>query len=195
MKKLLNLNTLYIAVGIIVLGVVLIPLGVQKYNLWTQGINYFTNNNDEFLNNSVPIDGEYTVEVDLNNLQSNEGKELYQENDVQIYVSKVIAHSKEEYELIFTAKGDYSLGGATLVSGVAQNDTNDGAENNFQANAKATYKGDTFNLSHSKNSSELDEFGFRMELPDDIVSDLEEDGIIDVEVKDLYVNIWAEKSS
>ncbi|MFB4166798.1 hypothetical protein [Virgibacillus sp. JSM 102003] len=195
MKRFLNLNTVYIAAAIIVLGVVLVPQAVEKYNLRTQGINYFTNNIEDYHNNAHPVKGENTIEIDLNDLESNKEKVLFQDGENQIYVSKVIAHNSNEYEVFFRSSGSYSLGGATLVSGVELQHNNDDLISKFQAKAKATYRGGTYQFSPSEDSSDVDEFGFYLDLPDNINPDFEEKGMIDVTVTNLYVNFWAEKSS
>ncbi|MDG5471131.1 hypothetical protein P6709_05180 [Jeotgalibacillus sp. ET6] len=194
MKKLLNLNTLYIAAGIIALGAFFIPLGVDQYNLRTQGIYYFTDNMENYHTNAHPIEEEYTVDIDLTNLESNKEKVLFDDGENQIYVSKVTEPRPNEYELFFRSSGDFSTGGAMIVSGVEHKHTLDGWQTTFQAEAEAAYNGNTYTLSpldySGLSSNETDEFAFHLELPDEI---LEEEGIIDVAVANLYLNIWAEK--
>ena len=197
MKRFLNLNTLYIVIAIIALSVLLIPRAVEIYNLRTQGINYFANEN--YHNKAFPIDREYTIEIDLNNLENNKRKVLFEDGENQIYVSKVIAHNPNKYELFFTSKGNFSLGGATIVSGVEHKHNKDSLISKFQAKAIATYKGDTYKLSNSEypgltHSGGVDEFGFYLELPDDIVQDFEKEGMIEVSVTNLYIHFWSKKS-
>jgi len=198
MKRLLNLNTVYIVAAIIALGALFIPRAVEVFNLRIQGINYFTNDIENYHNNTHLIEGEYTIEIDLNNLENNKGKLLFDDGENQIYVSKVIAHNTREYELFFRSSGSYSLGGATIVSGVEHKHNNDGLMSKFQAKAKATYRGDTYKLSPSEysglNYNDVEEFGFYLELTNDIVPDFEEEGMIDVAVTNLYLNLWAKKS-
>lgn len=197
MKRLLNLNTVYIVATIIALGALFIPRAVEVFNLRTQGINYFTNNIENYHNNAHLIEGEYTIKIDLNNLENNKGKVLFDDGENQIYVSKVIAHNTRKYELFFRSRGSYSLGGATIVSGVEHKHNNDGLISKFQAIAKATYRGNTYKLSPSEysglNYNDEDEFGFYLQLPNDIVPDFEEE-MIDVAVTNLYINLWAKKS-
>lgn len=198
MKRFLNLNTVYMIAAIIVLGVLFLPRAVDIYNLRTQGINYFTNDIENYHNISHPIEGEYTIEIDLNNLDKNKGKVLFDDEENQIYVSKVIAHNTNEYELFFRSSGSSSLGGATIISGVEHKHNNEGLISKFQAKAEATYRGYTCELIPSEysglNYSDADEFGFYLELPKELVPDFEEEGMIDVTVTNLYMNLWAEKS-
>ena len=198
MKKLLNLNTVYIVAAIIAFGFLFILPAVELFNLRAQGINYFTNDIEKYHNNAHPIEGEYTIEIDLNNLENNKGKVLFDDGENQIYVSKVIAHNTKEYEVFFSSSGNYSLGGATVVSGVEHKYNNDDLISEFQAKAKAAHRGDTYKLSPSEysgvNYNGVDEFGFYLELPNDIIPDFEKEGMIDVTVTNLYINFWAEKS-
>ncbi|WP_366162070.1 hypothetical protein ABXS71_01995 [Bacillus infantis] len=198
MKRFLNLNTVYMIAAIIVLGVLFLPRAVDIYNLRTQGINYFTNDIENYHNIAHPIEGEYIIEIDLNNLDKNKGKVLFDDEENQIYVSKVIAHNTNEYELFFRSSGSSSLGGATIISGVEHKHNNEGLISKFQAKAEATYRGNTCELIPSEYSglhySDADEFGFYLELPKELVPDFEEEGMIDVTVTNLYMNLWAEKS-
>lgn len=199
MKKLLNLNTVYIAAGIVAVGFLFVPPVVNLYNLKTQGINYFTNDIEKYHNNAHPIKGEYTIEINLNDLESNKGKVLFDDGENQIHVLKVIAHGKNEFELLFRSSGNVNPGGATMVSGVEHNHNKDGLIRKFQATAKATYQGDTYTLNPSKYSglkyNDGDEFGFYLELPNDMIPDSENKGKVDMTVTDLYLNLWSKKSS
>jgi hypothetical protein len=198
MKRIFNLNTVYIVSAIIVLGFLFIPRAVEIYNLRTQGINYYTNVIANYHNNAHPIKGEYTIELDLNNLENNKGKVLFDDGENQIFVSKVIAHNTKKYEFFFRSSGSSSLGGATIVSGVEHKHNNDGLISKFQARAQTTYRGATYKLSPSEysglNYSDGDEFGFYLELPYEIVPYIKEEGRVEVAVTNLYINLWAKKS-
>ncbi|MEC5423501.1 hypothetical protein QGM71_08325 [Virgibacillus sp. C22-A2] len=194
MKKYLNLNTVYIAAAIIAFSFLLIPRLIETVNLRVEGISYVANDIENYLSNAHPIEGEFTVQIDLRELENNEGKVLFDDGENKIYVSKVNVHDEAGYEVFFRSSGDYNLGGATLVSGV-KHAGNNGFTNRLQAEAKATYKEVTYNLSPSASSGlnhrDGDEFGFYMDVPDKI--DLEEPSVVDVIVSKLYVNIWAKK--
>ncbi|MFD1038388.1 hypothetical protein ACFQ3N_08245 [Virgibacillus byunsanensis] len=196
MKKYLNLNTVYIIAAIIAVGFLFVPRVIEIVNLRVQGISYVANDVENYHNNAHPIEGVYTIEIDLNQLENNEGKVLYDgDKETQIYVSKVIIHNEEDLEVSFRSKGNYSLGGATLVSGVKHESSKNGFTKSFQAESKATYKGDTYKLSPSGSSGlnyhNGDEFGFYFTFPDEI--DLEEESRVDVTVTNLYLNLWAKK--
>lgn len=198
MKKLLNLNTVYIVAAIIALCALLIPRVVEVINLRTQGINYFTNDIEKYHNNAHPIEGEYTIKIDLNNLKNNIGKVLYDDGENHISVSKVISHNIREYELFFLSSGSYSIDGGTIVSGVEHKHNNAGLISKFQAEAKATYRGDIYKINPSEysglNYNDVEEFGFYLKIPNDIVANFEEEEMIVVTVTNLYINLWAKKS-
>ncbi|KIL52705.1 hypothetical protein [Jeotgalibacillus campisalis] len=197
MKKFFNLTTLYFAAAVIALGAFFIPFAVDQYNLRTQGIHYFTDDMENYHNNAHPIEDVYTIDIDLTDLESNKEKVLFDDGENQIYVSKVIAHQSNEYELFFKSSGNFSTDGATIVSGVEHKHTLDGLQSTFQAEAEAAYSGDTYPLSPLDYSglsySETDEFAFHLKLPDEVLSDIEEEGIIEVAVANLYLTIWAKK--
>lgn len=198
MKRFFKLNTLYILAAIIALGALFIPRAVEIFNLRMQGINYFSSDIEKYHNNAHPIKEEYTIEIDLNNLKNNEGKVLYDNGENRIYLSKLFAHNTTDYELLFRSSGSYSLGGATLVSGVVHKHNNEGFTRNFQAEAVGRFKGDTYKLSPSGSSGlnyrDGDEFGFYLKLPDEIVPGFVGEVMVEVVVSNLYVNFWVRKS-
>ncbi|MUK90511.1 hypothetical protein GMD78_19320 [Ornithinibacillus sp. L9] len=198
MKNIFNLNTVYIIAVIIALGSLLIPKGIELYNLQVQGISYVANDVEKYHNNAHPVEGEYAVTIDLSDLASNEGKVLFDDGENKIYLSEVIVHSEAEYEFFFRSRGRYSLGGASLVSGVTHTYYNGGFNSSLQAEVKASYKGETHELSPSGSSGlnyrDGDEFGFYLDFTDDIILDLKEEVMVDVTVTNLFVNLWAKKT-
>lgn len=182
----------------IVLGLLVILWLSGLLSLWINGINYLANNVEGHLNKAIPVEGEYVVQIDLSDLKSNEGKILFDNGNNQIYLSKVFVENNTDYEVIFRSSGTYSLGTASLVSGIEHAYTNDGFTDIFHAEAKATYRGDTFVLSQSTSSGlnyrDGDEFGFYLfPTNDEIDINLEKDSIIEVTITNLYLNIWMKK--
>lgn len=89
--------------------------------LWTGGMAYIANNTKEFTDeNGHVVQGEYTIAIDLSNLESNIGKELYNDGTHRIYVSWIDNTgniNSGEYIIGFRSSGHYSLTGASLISG------------------------------------------------------------------------------
>ncbi|WP_164669746.1 hypothetical protein [Virgibacillus doumboii] len=188
----LNLNTLYIGAAIVTVGAVLIVFLSELGGVWINGISYLASDVEDYHNNAHAVEGKYKVEIDLSDLESNKGKVLFDDGENRIYVSRVIVKNGPEYEVFFRSSGTFSLGGATLVSGV------DHTHEEFRAEAKATYSGKSYKISQSDYSGlkyrNGDEFGFYLFPPEeDIDVDLEEESMIEVTVENLYVNLWAEK--
>jgi hypothetical protein len=198
MKRLLNLNTLFIVAIIIAVSALFIPRVIEIFNLQAQGITYFTTDIENYYNNAHPIEEEFSIEIDLKNLEINSGKELFDDGENRIYLSRIISHNAKDFELFFRSSGSYSLGGATLVSGLKHKHNNDGIISDFQAEGTAMYMKNTIKLSPTVSSGlkylDGDEFGFQLELPEPIASETEGDVLIDVVITNLYLNLWAKKS-
>ncbi|GGC95340.1 hypothetical protein GCM10007216_27630 [Thalassobacillus devorans] len=194
MKKYLNLNTLYIVMGIIAVGSFLIPQAIDMYHLQAQGINHIADDAERYMNNAHNMEGDYTITIDLSDPESNEGKFLFDDEEGnQIYVSKII-ENESNYEVIFRSSGTYSRGGATLVSGIEHYRNINGYTHELKAEAHATYNYDTFKLTPSSSSAlhsrSGDEFGFYL-FPTDKDVDLDKEPTIEVTITNLQLNLWA----
>ncbi len=166
------------------------------FSLLTNGIRYIAGNVDEYSTHAKPVNGEYTVKIDLRELESNIGRTLYDDGKNKIYVSLVFAHNEVEYQIYFRSVGTYSLNGATLVSAIEHAYSDRGFTNIFHAKAKATYRGETFELfpsgSTGLNYRKGNEFGYYL-FPHDKTVSLEEATIIEVTLSNLYLNVWSKR--
>jgi hypothetical protein len=197
MKKLFSLNTLYILMAVIAIGFLLIPRMIEAISLQSKGISYITSNIEDYYHKTFPKEGKYTVEIDLSDTESNEGKVLFEDSENKIYITKV-THIGSEYEVTFRSSGSYDAGGATLVSGLEHARNNNRFTSHFQAEAEAGYKGETYELSPSGSSrlkyNDGDQFGFHLFPPNQMKNiDLTEDPTIEVTVTNLQVNLWVKK--
>ncbi len=162
-------------------------------NLWFYGISNIADNVKDYHLELEPIDGEYSVMIDLSDLKSNEGKVLYDDGENQIYVSDVIVRNKTDYEVYFRTSGKYNLHGATLVSGIEHNRVQDSFTSNFFAIAKATYQGNTFKIYESGTSGlnyqDGDSFGLYL-IPHDteVTIDISESPNIGVSLSNLIMH-------
>jgi len=91
-------------------------IGNGTIGTWRYGISY------QFWNNDYSVDyirdtGEYSLEIDLTNPKSNEGKVLYEDPSTgcKIVVTRVLAED-DRHEIDFRAYGSYDRAGGTLVS-------------------------------------------------------------------------------
>ncbi|MGE8204668.1 hypothetical protein ACQKP0_08895 [Heyndrickxia sp. NPDC080065] len=173
--------------------------------LWTNGISYIANNTKEYTDAKGHIlKGKYSISIDLSNLKSNIGKELYNDGTHRIYVSWIDntgSVNSGGYRIGFRSSGHYSLTGASLISGV-HHETVD--ENSFtysmSAKMKAEYHSKVYNCSlfgtSGLNYKDGDDFAFYI-FPSESYEmkevSLHETGIVKLTVTDLYKNIWSKK--
>ncbi|HWJ76797.1 MAG TPA: hypothetical protein VNR61_01810 [Niallia sp.] len=167
-------------------------------NLWFYDIRDIDNNVNDYYLELVPIEGQYSVTIDLSNPKSNKGKVLYDDGDNQIYVFDVIVGDTTQYQVYFRTSGKYNLHGATLVSATEHNRVQGGFTYNFKANAYATYRGHTFKIYDSGTSglnySDGDDFGLYL-IPNDteVTIDISENPIIEVTLTKLTMHKWGRK--
>lgn len=189
-------KTQFIKVLIISVGTIVFTLWISGLlNLWINGINVIADDVEGYQLHSYPVDGEYSLKLDLSDFESNEGKVLYDDGENQIYVEKVLVNGNSDYEVSFRSSGTYSLRGATLVSGNEHERVENGFTYDNQVNATATYQGSTFKI-YSSGSSGLnykdgDSFAFYL-VPHDkeVEVDIEKDSIIEVKLSNLYMHNW-----
>ncbi|MBX0358572.1 hypothetical protein [Halobacillus sp. Nhm2S1] len=196
-RRLFQLNTLYILIAIIAVGILLVPRFIEGFHLQSKGISYVTRNMNDFYHKTFPLEGEYTVEINVDDLESNEGKVLFEDSENQIHVTKV-TRSDSGYEVIFSSNGSYDADGATLVSGLEHARSNNGLTSHFKAKAEAMYNGKTIEGSPSGSSGfdnqDGDQFGFHLPIPKHTKKiNGKEEPTIKVMVTHLQVNIWARK--
>lgn len=167
-------------------------------NLWFYGIGDIANNVKGYYLELEPLDGEYSVTIDLSNPKSNEGKVLYDDGDNQIYVFEVIVRDDTQYQVYFRTSGKYNVHGATLVSATEHKRLQGSFTYNFLAAAKATYRGHTFKIYESGasglNYQDGDYFGLYLNPDDtDVTIDISENPIIEVTLSDLIMHKWGRK--
>ena len=117
------------------------------FGLWSEGMAFLANNTEEFTDkNGHLIDGRYSFEVDLSDLESNIGKEIYNDGEHRIYISWLLRSHNGGYDIGFRSSGQYSLSGATLISGLHHETINDHSfTTSTTAKLTAEYKGKTYN--------------------------------------------------
>lgn len=174
--------------------------------LWQDGMSFIANNTKDFNDkNGHVIQGEYSILIDLSDLKSNIGKEIYNDGDHKIYVAMVDNTGSVNtggYRISFRSIGQYSLSGATLISGVHHITL---GEHSFTTKMSAQlmveyksniYQGSTFGIS-GLNFKSGDEFSFYM-FPSKAYESkevsLNEEGIVNITLSNLYENIWSKNN-
>ncbi|RDY69074.1 hypothetical protein DXT76_17420 [Halobacillus trueperi] len=196
-RRLFHLNTLYILMAIFVIGILLIPRIIEGFHLQSKGISYVTSNIEGYYHKTFPLEGKYTVEINLSDLESNEGKVLFEDSENKIYVTKV-TRSGSTYEVTFRSSGSYDADGATLVSGLEHARNTKGFTRHFKAEAEAVYNDETYELTPSGSSGfhyrNGDKFGFYLFPPNQMEKiQLKKEPIIKVTISHLQVNLWVKK--
>lgn len=173
--------------------------------LWIKGIAFIANNTKDFTTkNGHALPGEYSVSIDLSDLESNIGKELYNDGKHRIYVGWVDntgTVSSGGYRIGFRSSGRYSLAGAALVTGI-QHITleNKTSTSRIFAEMKAEYNGKIYNspwfAMEGLHYKDGDAFCFYIFPPEPYKNkeiSLKEKGAVKLTVTNLYKNIWSKK--
>lgn len=193
MKKYLNMNTLYIAAAIIAVSAFLLPRVIEAINLQVNGISHIAEQVDDYYKITEPVDGEFTVELDLNDLASNEGKILFDDGESQISVLEVVQRKETGYEVIFRSHGKELQNGAALVSGIDHLRTETGLVQSIYAVGEVVGNDrEAISLRPSSWSGldyhDGDRFGFYLDAP------AEDANTVEVTVTNLQLNLWIEKA-
>jgi hypothetical protein len=199
LKKLLFILTPVITI------IILVIWQTGLMGIWTAGMSYIANNTTVFTDTKGHIvEGEFSISIDLSDLESNIGKELYNDGTHKIYVSWVDNTGDVNaggYRIGFRASGHYSLTNASLISGV-QHVMVDENSFTYDMSAKMTaeynnkvYNSSVFGMS-GLNYKDGDDFGFYI-FPSEAYEmeeiSLNETGMVDLTVTDLFENIWCKK--
>ncbi len=173
--------------------------------LWIHGMAYIADNTKTFTDTEgYVVQGEYSISINLDDLQSNLGKELYNDGSSKIYVSFIDNTGSTNtggYEIGFRSSGEYSLSQATLVSGI-HHKTVDESSFTMDMSAKMTakYNGKIY-ISKEYGTSGLnykdgDDFSFYIfpiEAYEKGEISLQEKGTVQLTVTNLYKNMWTKK--
>jgi hypothetical protein len=173
--------------------------------LWLNGMAYVANNTKVFTDTKGHLlSGEYSITINLNDLQSNIGKELYNHDNNRIYISWIDNTGNSNtggYRIGFRSCGQYSLTNATLVSGARHATVNDNSFTTYMtAKMTAKYNGKVYNSgvfsTSGLNYKKGDDFAFYI-FPSESYKDgevsLNEKGTVELSITNLYENIWIKK--
>lgn len=170
---------------------------------WTTGMPFIVGDTKKYHDEKGhTVKGTYSLTVDLTNLESNLGKDLYNDGTHRIYVTHIRTSDHDGvYEIIFRSSGTYSQNGASLISGIHHAVING---NTFTSEMSAkmsteidgkTYENYTLGTS-GINFRDGDEFGFYIGPTDVQEADGNipgEEESMKITVSNLYQNIWSKK--
>ena len=191
-----------LAVTIIILGLLFIwSSGLM--GLWIKGMPHIVSDLNKYqIEKGHTIDDEYSLIVDLNNLENNIGKDLYNDGTHRIYVTLIrTSDHPGVYDIFFRSSGPYALSGASLVSGLQHAMRNE-SDFTTEMSAQMTTEIDGKiyenhpSATSGVNFRDGDEFGFYIGPTDVSESDvkmLEKEESMKITVSNLYQNIWSKK--
>ncbi|MDR0268009.1 hypothetical protein [Paenibacillus sp.] len=192
-KKILYITVILMAV----MGIFLWLSGL--FGLWFNGMAFLANNTKQFEENGHSVDGRYSLKVDLSNFESNIGRDIYNDGEHRIYVSWIQKTQNGEYDIRFRSSGQYSLSGATLISGLHHETISDHFfTTSTTAKLTVEYNEKKYNAQVTGqcglNYKDGDCFSFSFFLSDEPNKEIVEDtGIVELTITDLYKNIWRKK--
>ena len=168
---------------------------------WPTGMPFIVGDTDKYhVEKGHTVKGTYSLTVDLTNLESNLGKDLYNDGTHRIYVTHIqTSDHVGVYDIIFRSTGPYSLSGASLVSGIHHAMIRDHEfTSDMSAKMSTEIDGKTYENyplgTSGINFRDGDEFGFYIGPTDVLETDdkiLEEKESMKITVSNLYQNIWS----
>lgn len=199
LKKCLTAITGLLICFLVTLGIL---CQIGYIGMWKEGISYLACTLDKYSYKSEIIKKEYSIEINMADLDSNIGKILYSKDNCTIVVSEVY-YNGEGYQVIFRSHGQYSLKYGELVSGLKHYTTESRWFTDcLTAKMKTEYKGKAYQAEYAGSSglnNSNDEFGFHM-FPQkfyidktDLLDALNGKDLVKVTVSDLCVNTWNRK--
>ena len=106
---------------VVLIGLALLLFGYlflhsNAYGVWTRGLGYMNNSPDKYVLSYHEIPGEYSLEIDLNDLESNVGKRIWQDGEQYIEVY-LVDETDGRYRIFFRSHGVYEMQKGNLISG------------------------------------------------------------------------------
>ncbi|TCT11618.1 hypothetical protein EDC18_1196 [Natranaerovirga pectinivora] len=185
-----------VSVIIILLCVYLYKVGYV--NIWINGMGAIFHNTEHYTDvDSEMISETFRFKIDLMNLETNEGIEVFNDGVHTINVNKVGHNgsvSSGGYYISFAASGIYSIEGASLISAIeSKNVGYNISTTNLISRLKANYKGIEYDCSLQGIGGLGDSFSFYI-FPSSAYDNgditLNETGVVELELINLYKNVW-----
>lgn len=186
LKKRLYFSILSICIAICICFSILWQIGY--ISIWSKGISYYENELKKYSYQSSIIDNAYSIEIDLNDLESNIGKILYQDKNCTIDVYEVT-----DSVVWFRSHGTYTFRTATLVSGIKHSSPNICSTTDYTASITTEYNGEVYvgDISGRSSFKDGDMFGFHLiGAYNQNHGNVKLKGIVTVTITNLCLNTW-----
>jgi hypothetical protein len=161
------------------------------------GMAAVTNDTETYANSGGhPVDGAYSIEIDLSDLEGNLGKPLFDDGEHRIYVNWAERMEGDGVRFGFRSSGSYSEDGASLISGVRHISVAYSNTSALSAKAKVTLNGLVY-LPTGHNFSGInykdgDDFLFHFPM-EGVTEEEQRNGSLTLTVTDLYRNDWSRR--
>ena len=187
---------------VVIIGFVLLLSGYlflhsNTYGVLFNGLSYMNNSPDKYVLSYHEIPGEYSLEIDLNDLESNVGKRIWQDGEKYIEVY-LVDDDNGRYRIFFRSHGVYEMQKGNLISGTKhiKYDNNSGSCA-MQAKLSTKYNGKIYDCNvqgmSGINEKDGDTFGFYV-FPSKAYREdnvpLENAGIVTVTISNLIEHRW-----
>jgi len=201
-----NKGTKIAIASIALISVIVFSLWVTGIiGLWRDGMSYFVGKPDDFsqkLGHLLP--GTYSVSINLEDLESNIGKDLYNDGEYRIYVGWIDNTGNFNtggYRIEFRSSGKYSLNGATLISGLRYETISQNVStSHLTSGMTAKYNEKIYNSSRMssrgvgyKDGDGFSFYIFPTEAYENGEISLDGKGTVELTITNLYKNIWIRK--
>ncbi len=188
-------------IGSIVIVIAIIYLFKTGYvDLWMNGMGAVFHNTERYSNEESKVLKEsIKFEINLANLESNKGTEIYNDGENKIVIKEVGKHDNSGggYYISFDATGPCTIKGATLVSPVESRHVSlDTSTSVLVSKLYSTYKGKQYECplyGIGGYGTNVAFYVFPSNAYEDEDVSLDETGIVKFELVDLYMNIWKRK--
>ncbi len=206
----INTKTIKLVFSICLAVLLLVAIFNRQIFICVKGMSYMANDVDNYIYTISSIKSDCTFSVDLNNLDDNVGKIIYEDNDCKIIIDRIIIDQVQQngydygiYRIIFRSYGTRSIKGAKLISGIYHEVTKDDYTNKpsfafiMGASMQCEYNGKTYNSKTAGvsgiNYRNGDEFAFYIFPPEaynnnEIV--IENVGVVKIKISNLIENKW-----
>ncbi len=136
------------------------------------------------------LDGNYTIEINLNNLESNKGKILFDNKGSKIIIMDIEYDENNGYRIFFQCNSVLTKEGIYLNSLMCWNDSN---EQDYKQVSELTvhYNGNIYSSNHQGHRGDGTEIGYYLfDTNDDAKEAAAKKGTANIEIDNIYENNW-----
>ena len=162
MKK-RNIVLSLLLLGVVVFGIFYNTTLKDQWHVWDSGIRWLqSHTGTKYTSTNEAVEGSYSVELNLADLESNHGKKIFEQGRNHSIVVESIEKISEnnEYSITLYSKGTYSVFNGKLISFCAHKPKVDGKYQSVEtASALVQYMGNDYNCISLSRANLLRNYG------------------------------------